>query len=531
MLRFSEIASQSQSTSNLIHNENAPIKGIRALSGGATTPSVSFAQDTDTGIFNAGANMFGIAAGGTQMMVATPSNIVAAAHMTVCSNIVPVTNAVQMIGTSNLHFKEAWIDTIHISQNTLYLGDTPVLGTESDSIAIRADTDQSINVKTTGLGVTNLTSTKGVNVTVSGLNSVVDVQSSGVGGRVVMGATTEVALNAPTTTIGSNLTVQGNLTVNGTQFSANVQTVEVKDNILLLNKGQTGSGVSAGYAGIRIDRGDAANYDLLFNETSDKFEIGPVGSLVPIATQTDVGTVSNIAVFSSNIAVSACNIAVSASNTAATALPLIGGNMSGTITTTAADAVKHIYGNTGIFYRNDGTDFYILKTASNNPNGSWDTTRPFRINYVNGDVMIGANLGIGTAATPTEKLQVNGNIFATGNVIATSNIVGFSTTASDSNLKCAFEPLDDAINKITAINAYTFQYRDDESGNRHVGVIAQDVQKVLPEVVSKHPIDGTLTVAYGNLTTLLIAGLQEINNELNDTKARLSKLEEASSQM
>jgi len=256
MLRFTEIASQSQSTSNLIHSENAPIKGLRALPGAAATPSMSFAQDTDTGIFNAGSNTIGMAAGGTPVIMATSSNVLAHTDMIVSSNIMPSTNAVQMIGSSNLHFKEAWIDTIHISQNTLYLGDTPVLGTESDSIAIRADTDQSINVKTTGIGVTNLTSTKGVNVAVSGLNSVVDIQSSGTGGRVVMGATNEIALNAPIITT-SNLTVQGNLTVTGTQFTANVQTIEIQDNILLLNKGQIGTGVSAVYAGIRVDRGDA----------------------------------------------------------------------------------------------------------------------------------------------------------------------------------------------------------------------------------------------------------------------------------
>ena len=207
MLRISDIAQKAQASSNLIHNDNAPIKGIRAQAGATSAPSVSFAGDSDTGIFNPGPNIVGIVAGSNMAMMVTPSNVIINKNLVISSNIIPTDNATQYIGTSNLHFREAWIDTIHISQNTLYLGDTPVLGTESDSIAIRADTDQSINVKTTGLGVTNLTSTKGVNVAVSGLNSVVDVQSSGAGGRVVMGATFEVALNAPTTTVGSNLTI------------------------------------------------------------------------------------------------------------------------------------------------------------------------------------------------------------------------------------------------------------------------------------------------------------------------------------
>lgn len=376
MFSVAEIAQRSQSTSNIIHNDNAPIKGIRARSGTATTPSISFEQDNDTGLFNPSSNTLGIVAGSNNVLLATPSNILTRQQLVVSSNIMPADNAVQMIGSSNMHFKEAWIDTIHISQNTLYLGDTPVLGTESDSVAIRADLDQSINVKTTGLGVTNLTSTKGVNVAVSGLNSVVDVQSSGAGGRVVMGAATEVALNAPTTTVGSNLTVQGNLTVNGTQFTANVQTVEIKDNILVLNKGQVGSGVSAGYAGFRVDRGDAVDYDIVFNETTDKFEMGAVGSLLPIATEAYAlpktggtltgaltgtsasfdtlgggaitsavnSTASNVAASAAALkvtydglgaatstAVSASNVAFAASNTANLALPKSGGTMTGTL--------------------------------------------------------------------------------------------------------------------------------------------------------------------------------------------------------
>jgi hypothetical protein len=471
---------------------------------------MSFAQDTDTGIFHAGSNTIGMAAGGNPVMMATSSNVLAYTDMTVSSNIMPSTNAVQMIGSSNLHFKEAWIDTVHISKNTLYLGDTPVLGTEADSIAIRADTDQSINVKTTGIGVTNLTSTKGVNVAVSGLNSVVDIQSSGTGGRVVMGATNEIALNAPIITT-SNLTVQGNLTVTGTQFTANVQTVEIQDNILLLNKGQIGTGVSAGYAGIRVDRGDAVDYDLVFNENSDKFEMGPVGSLVPIATEAATAYASNVAVSASNAAVSASNAAVSASNAAVSAsnvahaalpisggtltgaltgtsasfdtlggnaisssvsstssnvaassaavkvaydgiansytvasnassaavsasnialsasnvanaaLPKSGGTLTGSINSTSDNSLRHVYGDTGVIYRNDGSDMYILKTTSNDPYGSWDTTRPFRMNFQNGDILLGQNLGVGLNVNPTERLEVNGNIKGSGRMSIGNN--------------------------------------------------------------------------------------------------------------
>ena len=207
-------------------------------------------------------------------------------------SMIPSVNRGSDLGTPNLHFKEAWIDTVHISSNTLFLGDTPVLGTDADTITITADEDQSILVKTTGTGETNIQSVKGVNLVTSGLNSIVDVQASGAGGRVVFGATDQVTVTAPSMVVSSNMTVQGNLIVNGTNFTVNTQTVEVKDNIIVLNSGQVGSGVSAVTAGISIDRGDALDFQILFDENDDKFKIGPQGSLSAIATQNYVNTAS-----------------------------------------------------------------------------------------------------------------------------------------------------------------------------------------------------------------------------------------------
>jgi hypothetical protein len=75
------------------------------------------------------------------------------------------------------------------------------------------------------------------------------------------------------------------LTVNGTRFITNAQTVEIKDNIILLNAGEVGMGVTAGLSGLRIDRGDAVDYQLLFDEADDLFKLGAIGNLETIATR------------------------------------------------------------------------------------------------------------------------------------------------------------------------------------------------------------------------------------------------------
>lgn len=82
----------------------------------------------------------------------------------------------------------------------------------------------------------------------------------------------------------TNLTVTNELIVN---ILKQVQTVEIKDNLLLINSGETGSGVTLGTAGIQVDRGLLTDYQFIFDEASDWFKIGEIGSLQRVATCED----------------------------------------------------------------------------------------------------------------------------------------------------------------------------------------------------------------------------------------------------
>lgn len=61
--------------------------------------------------------------------------------------------------------------------------------------------------------------------------------------------------------------------------------MEVKDNTILLNKGETGPGVTAGSSGLIVDRGTATEYRMIFDETSDTFMVGRSDQLQSIATR------------------------------------------------------------------------------------------------------------------------------------------------------------------------------------------------------------------------------------------------------
>ena len=101
------------------------------------------------------------------------------------------------------------------------------------------------------------------------------------------------------------------------------------------------------------------------------------------------------------------------------------------------------------------------------------------------------------------SLSVTGNITASGNI----------TAYSDRRLKTNIELIPNSIDKIKKINGYTFNRTDMEG--KHTGVIAQEVEKVLPEVVVEDE-DGMKSVAYGNMVGLLIEAIKDQQKQIDN---------------
>lgn len=98
-------------------------------------------------------------------------------------------------------------------------------------------------------------------------------------------------------TFTNDVIVNGNLIVNGTETIVNSETVTTKDNQIMLNSGEVGAGVTAGKAGIVIDRGTATNYEFVFVEADDSFKIGENGSLQTVATREDSPLDTGVAIW------------------------------------------------------------------------------------------------------------------------------------------------------------------------------------------------------------------------------------------
>jgi hypothetical protein len=123
------------------------------------------------------------------------------------------------------------------------------------------------------------------------------------------------------------------------------------------------------------------------------------------------------------------------------------------------------------------------------------------------------NVGIGTDI-PTQRLHVDGDILATGDV----------TAFSDQRQKFNIQTIDDPLAKLDGIRGVYFNRLTDSNvptPKRYVGVIAQEVEKVLPEVVYTNGEggDGIKSVAYANMVGLLCEATKALKKELDDEKS------------
>jgi hypothetical protein len=94
-----------------------------------------------------------------------------------------------------------------------------------------------------------------------------------------------------------NVTIAGNLTINGTTTTVNTTTLDVEDNIITINKNQTGTPETNLLSGIEVERGDETNFQFVFQESSDLFKVGQVGDLQAVATRQDTPTDLGVAYF------------------------------------------------------------------------------------------------------------------------------------------------------------------------------------------------------------------------------------------
>ncbi len=147
------------------------------------------------------------------------------------------------------------------------------------------------------------------------------------------------------------------------------------------------------------------------------------------------------------------------------------------------------------------------------------------------DKLATGNVGIGTT-NPAAGLEVNSS---TTDVVSFHNTSGTGlkltggnttwTAISDDRLKDTPGSIKDATKKLLVLRPVYYRLKVDKKNvPRRVGLIAQDVQKVLPEAVDVDS-KGYLGLRYTEIIPLLVAGIQEQQKQIESLKAEITSLE------
>ena len=129
-----------------------------------------------------------------------------------------------------------------------------------------------------------------------------------------------------------------------------------------------------------------------------------------------------------------------------------------------------------------------------------------------GSLSISGSLGVGTEASGV-----------VGAILATNDVVAFAS--SDERLKENITLIENPLEKINQLSGYEYDWIPMEGIHVHsghdIGVIAQEVEKVFPEVVANRE-NGYKAVKYEKLVSVLIEGIKELKQEVETLKAKVN---------
>jgi trimeric autotransporter adhesin len=126
------------------------------------------------------------------------------------------------------------------------------------------------------------------------------------------------------------------------------------------------------------------------------------------------------------------------------------------------------------------------------------------INTSSGDLTIDSASGV---------TRVDDNLIVAGDI----------NVNSDARLKANIISLGFTLGKLLQVDGKTYTFKDDKNHNSKIGLLAQDIEKVFPELVTE--TNGIKSVNYQGLIPVLINALKEQDEKMNDQQSQINKLE------
>ncbi len=350
----------------------------------------------------------------------------------------------------------------------------------------------------------------------------------------VAGSGTGYAVIGGLTGCGSNVT---GIQLNGSALTCNDHNMSMNGNNLRINRPSTGTIIFRHDNSTQMTLDATGNLGIGITPTSllhvngasnlvGAVTMGSTASIAGAATITGattlngVTTLNNSTTANSNFTVAAGGLSVNAGvattlsgpATAANGLTVSAGGLAVTGATSITGNTT-ITGNASV----SGTTTHTGATTLTGGINGGATVNTGNLTVTVGNLAVNAgNLTVGGTSTFTGASTINNSLTVTGNVSAN----GFFYS-SDKRLKTQVQPIFDPIEKVKQLKGVTFRWKKDRK--KSVGIIAQDVEKVFPELVHTDK-QGMKSVAYPNLIGLLIETTKEQQKQIDALKKEVAQL-------
>ena len=173
---------------------------------------------------------------------------------------------------------------------------------------------------------------------------------------------------------------------------------------------------------------------------------------------------------------------------------------------------------TSIGYGSVARDFASVVIGQYNSSGSSVTNNATSFNTANTAFVIG-NGADSSNKSDAFKVMFNGDTTVSNDLTVSGDVV----ISSDARLKSNIVSLGSTLPKLLQIDGKTYTMKKDENKKQKIGVLAQDIEKVFPELVSES--NGVKSVNYQGLVPVLINALKEQDSKMKEQEARIERLE------
>jgi hypothetical protein len=441
------------------------------------------------------------------------NSITAGALNTINLNTTNITSSNSIITNLNTtNFTTSTLNvTTGITTGSIY-GNNVIMTTGNFSNSITTGALNTINLNTTNITSSNsiITNLNTTNITTSTLNVTTGITTGSIYGNnaimttgnfinsITTGALNTINLNTTnitTSVLQTTNDISTNITTSTLNVTTGITTGSIYGNIAIMTTGNFINSITTG--ALNTINLNTTNITTSVLQTTNDISTNITTSTLNVSTGITTGSIyGNNAVFTNGNFINYLNASFN-SNTIGS-LITTNGNVG--IGSSSPGFKLDVYGDinfSGNLYKNG-----ILFSGGGGGGGEnvWSIDNNNNIFYTSG------NVGIGTTS-PTYKLVVDGDVYATGDVIA----------FSDERLKTNISTISDALNKVEYMRGVNYTMKN--TGKRNIGVIAQEIKEILPEVIAEK--EEYLGVSYGNIVGVLIEAIKELSQKVKELENKL----------